>query len=555
MVAPTAADAVAAPPAPALAPDTAAERTWTYASLGVLLAAAALRMYALELKPMHHDEGVNGFFLTTLVRQGVFKYDPTNYHGPTLYYLTLPSVVLFGLGNFALRLVTAAFGIAIVWLVLCLRRYIGTYGTLAAAALVAVSPGAVFYSRYFIHEMLFVFFALGLVVAALRFHETGRALYLMLAAASAALLFATKETAFVNVGTLALAWLVAWYWAPRVAPQRQRAGAGNARGGRHAKHEEDGEVSARTLSALFGGAERAPRLIVGAVALFLFVGVLFYSSFFTNWEGVGGAIEALKVWSKTGTSDFHGKPFGTYLTLLFQGEAPIFILAATGSAIALFERRKSRFAIFAGAWAFGMLLAYSLIPYKTPWLMLSFTVPMCIAAGYAVQSLAKRSWGGLKAPAPALLVAGLAAALCAYQATVLNFREYDNDQYPYVYAHTHREFHALVGEIERLAESAGTKQLNVTVASPDYWPMPWYFRDNPNVGYVGTLSERYDPQVAPVVIGRESADANVDQTAKLRETLGAEYGQAGIYTLRPGVRLALFARRDLASQGRAQALR
>ena len=41
---------------------------------------------------MHHDEGVNGFFLTNLVRNAEYKYDPSNYHGPTLYYLTLPFV-------------------------------------------------------------------------------------------------------------------------------------------------------------------------------------------------------------------------------------------------------------------------------------------------------------------------------------------------------------------------------------------------------------------------------------------------------------------------------
>src|SRR2546430_1925562 len=42
---------------------------------------------------------------------------------------------------------------------------------LAGAAVLAVSPGMVYNSRYFIHEMLFVFFTLGIVVAALRFYE------------------------------------------------------------------------------------------------------------------------------------------------------------------------------------------------------------------------------------------------------------------------------------------------------------------------------------------------------------------------------------------------
>jgi len=31
--------------------------------------------------PLHHDEGVNGNFLVTLVRERTYFYDPQNYHG------------------------------------------------------------------------------------------------------------------------------------------------------------------------------------------------------------------------------------------------------------------------------------------------------------------------------------------------------------------------------------------------------------------------------------------------------------------------------------------
>ncbi len=181
------------------------ERAWTYAGAAILLAALALRIYALEMKPLHHDEGVNGFFLTNLLRQGRYAYDPANYHGPTLYYLTLPFVYLAGLHTFIIRLVPSLFGVGVVWLVLALRRYVGTVAALVAGLLVAVSPACVIYSRYFIHEMPFVFFTLGLVVAALRFRETGATSDLLIASASAALMFATKETAFISVGTLGLA--------------------------------------------------------------------------------------------------------------------------------------------------------------------------------------------------------------------------------------------------------------------------------------------------------------------------------------------------------------
>jgi len=49
---------------------------------------AFLRLSYLTLVPLHHDEGVNGNFLVTLVREGSYHYDPQNYHGPTLYFFS-----------------------------------------------------------------------------------------------------------------------------------------------------------------------------------------------------------------------------------------------------------------------------------------------------------------------------------------------------------------------------------------------------------------------------------------------------------------------------------
>lgn len=525
------------------------ERVWIYASLAILIVAAFLRLYALELKPMHHDEGVNGFFLTTLVRQGIYKYDPGNYHGPTLYYLTLPSVALFGLSTFAVRLVTAAFGVATVGLMLYLRRYIGALGALAAAALVALSPGAVYYSRYFIHETLFVFFTVALVIAALRYWEKGEALYFMLAAASAALLFATKETAFISAGTLMLATAVAWGYvhATRQLPWTEWDSGRRAKGVRSGGW--DGKTAATGLETWdarrkFGGNARVAGLVAAGLALFVFINILFYSSFFTNAKGVSDSLETFKVWSKTGTSDFHKKDFATYFWWLLQEEAPVFILAAIGAAAALFARRKNRFAIFAGAWAFGTALAYSLIPYKTPWLMLSFTVPMAIAGGYAVQTLADWAWrsNGMRAVAVAVVGGALFVNVC--QTVALNFREYDNDKYIYVYAHTRREAEEMLREIERMTERAGTnKKTGIAIATPDYWPLPWYFRDNTGIAYDQRIVTRYDPKVTPIVIGKD------EQLEQLRAALGPDYRQVGgEYPLRPGVNLVLFARADLAGR-------
>ena len=146
------------------------ERTWFIAATAILLLAAILRLYDLNLVPLHHDEGVNGNFLVRLVRDGYYHYDPANYHGPTLYYFA--AVVAWILRPFVgananlttigIRLVPALFGLATIALVFTLRRNLGTIATLSAAFLLAVSPGAVYLSRYFIHETLFVFFTLGI---------------------------------------------------------------------------------------------------------------------------------------------------------------------------------------------------------------------------------------------------------------------------------------------------------------------------------------------------------------------------------------------------------
>ena len=77
------------PPAPDVGGELdVSRRTWLSASAAILVAAAFLRFYDLDLVPLHHDEGINGNFLLTLVRQGKYFYDPGNYHGPTLYYFS-----------------------------------------------------------------------------------------------------------------------------------------------------------------------------------------------------------------------------------------------------------------------------------------------------------------------------------------------------------------------------------------------------------------------------------------------------------------------------------
>jgi uncharacterized protein (TIGR03663 family) len=600
------------------------ERAWIACSAAVLFVATLLRVVELELKPLHHDEGVNGFFLLGLLRHGNYQYNPTNYHGPTLYYFTLPLAYLADsqhfLSTWVLRSVTVAFGVATVWLALSLRRYVGAVGALACAALIAVSPGMVFFSRYYIHEMLFVFFTLGIVVAALRFYDYdtagerrvlkfgkgtlalglaaastalvvvsletaanyaalsrswtvvflciilaclaavfmllwlydgARSFYLVLAAASAALMFATKETAFISAGVLLIAWGMSEAWVRLVARWGWGAEAETTKkkgkGGRAGMVDAPQKPQPLNLVERFGGWTHILFLLVAALGVFCFVNIIYYSSFFTNPKGVKDAVEALNVWKETGYTNkthFHEYPIYKYVEWLVFGkyvgewqfgeEAPLVVLAALGALFALWKTRR-RFPLFAALWGFGLFAAYSLIKYKTPWLALSWLLPLAVAGGYAIERLYRaRGWR-----TPSLALLGVCLAVGAYQAYEVNFVHYDDESYAYVYAHTKRDFHDLIARMGEIAARTGDQYnagIDVAVENQEYWPLPWYVRDYKHIGYNGHVAETNDAVIL----------VKVSQVPEVETLLGSRYVRVGgTYPLRPGVDLALFGRRDL----------
>lgn len=577
------------------------DRVWLVCGILISGIAALARFYDLALKPLHHDEGVNGFFLTSLFRDGNYKYDPANYHGPTLYYIALAFAKLFGLETVPARLSVAVFGVLCVVLTLYLKRYIGRIGSLAAALFIALSPGLIFISRYFIHETFFVFLGLGLVLSILLFIEKrpigagaifwlvlillvcflpstinlsnllgrgnenavwglrggfflfeavlvylilrmlivwndGRPIYLILASACASLLFATKETTFITLGVMVLSCVSVWLW--RLIFSK----AGGATG------PDDLENEPLTWASFASGLGTTPdRLLVAAAAAFIFVYlfILFFSSFFTYSDGVGRAFEAYSIWTKTGSKDHTQNGMWAYVRWGlydpekgFAVEAPIFILSALGAAIALIKA-KHRFALFTAFWAFGMFAAYTLIPYKTPWLALSFLLPMCIIAGYGINELVRskavlhRLMGGV------LAVAG--AGFLAYHAYDLNFVRYDDNSMTYVYAHTKRGFLDLIAKIEDYSANSGKgNDAVIQIVSPDYWPMVWYMKDHPHANFFGHF---VDADKAELIVAKKG-----DQDKEAIKRYSAEYDYAGTYPLRPGVDLMLLVRKDIAGQ-------
>jgi len=528
---------------PAESPDVS-DRAWLFSALIILCVGAFLRFYDLALVPLHHDEGVNGNFLVRLVKEGKYFYDPANYHGPTLYYITavISWIIKFlfgdaardtyGLNTITIRLVPAVFGLATIVLVFCLRRQLGSIAVLAAGLLLALSPGAVYLSRYFIHETLFVFFTLGIVVAGQRFYEKQNPGYLMLAAVSAAMLFATKETAMISAGVLIIALVVTHLY---VRFYRQMIGVK----GLPARGKNDWRTALDDFVNALGGPVQVGIWIVLAALVFLTVYVLFYSSFFTNWKGVNDSLKTFEIWTKTGKKD-HIHPFITYFYWLMNQEKSLLFLGTIGAAITVLKPKNS-FALFSALWAFGLLTAYCLVPYKTPWLALNFILPLALIAGYAIEAIwemDRRQW---RLPVVIMLAA---TGWSVYQTVDLNFFNYDNDNeyYVYVYAHTKRGTTQLVKEVERLAQQIGQgKQTGITIVSRDYWPLPWYLRDFSRVGYYGEMTSSTEP----IIIASETQKAEMEARFGDQYVLVLSGTASGGFDLRPGVTLLLYVRRGV----------
>jgi predicted membrane-bound mannosyltransferase len=250
------------------------------------------------------------------------------------------------------------------------------------------------------------------------------------------------------------------------------------------------------------------------------------------------------IWRKTGQSGFHGYPFYKFFEWLVFGkygdgyqfgeEAPLVLLATVGALLSLWKTRR-RFPLFAALWGLGLFAAYSIIEYKTPWLALSWLLPLAIAGGYAIDKLYRaRGWRVVS-----LALLGVCLLIAAIQSYELNFVHYDDDTYPYVYAHTRREFHDLIARVEEITARTPDKYdagINVAVENQEYWPLPWYIRDYKRIGYTGHVVETNDAVVL----------VKVSQVPQVESMLGSRYVRiGGTYPLRPGVDLALFGRRDL----------
>lgn len=515
---------------------------------------------------MHPDEA-NQAWKTGILRQtGQYRYDPAEHHGPTLYYLTLPVLWLAGAGDFAqttethYRLLSALAGLGLIGAIGLLHKALGAGPVLAAAALTALSPVMVFYSRYYIQEMLLVLFTLGVLGSLARCRQSqslaGAVFWAAVAGVLVGLMAATKETWILALGAMGAAGLLCtlgncWVVQPSKSPL--------------AMPNRSGWPTWPILA------------VVGLCGAAVTAGV-FYTSFGSHPQGILDALEAYRVYLQRGVeAGPHRHPPLFYLERLlayrakgvFWTEGFILLLAVVGGGWAFWPRHRPhclehpevepadigliRFLTF---YTVVLTILYSAVPYKTPWCAAQFWYGWILLAGVGSwrlmiwpSGLANRLVAWLLWAATGLMLL-VGVGHLAWQSWQLNFnpRFYaDGERNPWVYAHTAPHLLRLAERMEQLAAATPEgHRMSVHVIVPDnYWPLPWYLRrfDQERVGYWNTVAGWADlparlPPPHVLIVQAELAD-------QVAPHLPAEYNSQMLFRLRPEVFLRVYVRQDL----------
>ena len=376
--------------------------------------ALCLRLPQLGVRPMHTDESINAYQTGQLLSGKEYHYDPRDRHGPALLELTLPLVRLEGANKFSdlteaqLRLAPALVGSATVLLFGAAVELFGFIPSLVAAFLFAFAPLPVYYSRYFIHETLFVSATLSLIISGGRAGQKESLGLAALAGGCAALMLACKETAVLHFFALGLALVI----------------------GRQL----------RTPAKL----PPAKIWLTGAIT-FLVTGILLFTWFGQNWSALGDLFRAAPHLAARAGGEGHQKSFWYYLVLLASGwsGALLLVLAIGGSTIVWQKKTRGCLAIY----ALVILFIYSAIPYKTPWLALNFWLPLTLLAGFTVE----RAWltkSSISNRATILICGGALGLLVAHDTWQRVFLKPADEKNPYSYAHTTEDLLGLTLRLE-----------------------------------------------------------------------------------------------------------
>ncbi len=420
--------------------------------------AVFLRFLLLGMKPPHFDEGINGWFVDQVVKNGFYRYDPTNYHGPLHFYVLLLSQNLFGRNLWALRLPVVLVSIGSLWLIFKFEPLVGRNASRIAALAMAISPGFVFYGRYAIHEVWLQLFSTMFILGLLGLWKFGRLNYLWYAGMGLAGMILTKETYAIHLACaiLAIPALAVSYALSRVP---------------------DAKPAKQTWTWI----DLAMVLGVGAAAI-----IFFYSGTFLNWDGVKGLYLAFKAWTETGTAGHgHEKAWDYWFKIMGPSweaggenftayELPML----AGLILCLFCQKFKNLSVrYLAIYGVGSLVAYSYVKYKTPWCIISFGWPFLFVLGAWVLLVRPKNLRKVYVAMGVLLCFSLGRSIW------LNYFRCSSPTETYAYVQTYNDIFKLKPLLTLAKRDPAYYHLTGHLIRSSVYPLPWTLGDFDRVGY------------------------------------------------------------------------
>lgn len=400
--------------------------------------ALAARLVALGARPIHWDEARVAFWTVRYLQTGTFVYRPI-IHGPFYPVVTAPLFDLLGPTDAVARLVPAVLGGLLPPLALLFRdgggggrpHHPGVRGlddaeTVALAAVLAVQPLLLHFSRFARSDLPLAFFALAAFGLGFRAVHTGRARYLLPAGLAVGVMLTTKENALVYLacfaGAAAVAVLTPAVATPGLswADRRARLGASlRSAAGRLARfiptglagvllalpvvvffYAPRGSAGSPSLSAALAGEATWPALVARATL--------------GTW-----AVFADSLWASGG----HGTPLeylGRLSFYLLVAASPVLVASVVG---VWSERRSSgpgspprALVVATAAWALASLLGYPLgTDIAAPWLDVHVVLPLTIPAAVGAAAVLRWPDWGADLPDPTAAFVTLLLVVTALQ--------------------------------------------------------------------------------------------------------------------------------------------
>ena len=400
----------------------------------------------LDKRPLHHDEAVLGFHFVNKVLAGTYQYDPTNYHGPLYYYIVALTVKLWGWDVSVLRMPIAICKGLTALLPLLLIPFISRSAVFLFGLLLLTSPFYIFFGGSFsIMDSFLGFFILLTCFGCWRMALKPSVLSLASILLGVVGMILTKETYSIFLFAVFMTLCVTFY------------------------------IRRTLFHDILKFCKANNFLILSMFILSFFIIFIAYTTGFRNLNGFIDIFRAQLSWGNTGfETSGHFKPAWYFLSLFVIYEIPLLFTLI----LSVRWTRYAANAAFFGAIAFIQLIIYSLIPYKTPWCMISLIAPFLLIP---IQNL-----GALKLPKKAaylLIISSISLVVSLYYYHQFYTNSYSHTS-PFNYVHSDKDYLFLGKALEDMSTLAPLIHTSGLVwIEQSYWPLPYYLRNFKHIHY------------------------------------------------------------------------